>query len=78
MRIMNKLLEALLDRAEDWPEEAQAEAVRSLLDIERRKVPLYRLGPEERAAIEEASAQIERGEFASEVEIKALLDRFRA
>lgn len=78
MRAMNKLLETLIDRAGDWPEEAQAEAARSLLDIERRRVPLYQLTPEERAAVEEGLAQAERGELTDEATVKSLLDRYRA
>jgi hypothetical protein len=60
---MNKIVETLLERVADWPEEAQAELVQSIVDIETKHLGVYKLSAEERAAIREAKAQAERGEF---------------
>ncbi len=75
---MNKLVETLLERVADWPQDAQAEVVKSIVDIETKHFGVYKLSAEERAAIEEALAQVERGEFASDEEVAALFDRFRS
>jgi hypothetical protein len=61
----------LLERAETWPQEAQDELIRSTLPIERKHGGVYRLDDEERADIREALAEIERGEVASDEEVKA-------
>ena len=42
---MNKVVEALLERVADWPEEAQAELVRSIVDIETKHLGVYKLSP---------------------------------
>jgi hypothetical protein len=46
-----------------WPKEAQAELVKSIVDIETKHFGVYKLTPDERAAINEVKAQAERGEF---------------
>jgi len=56
-------MEALLDRVADWPEEAQAELLQSVIDIEIKHFGTYRLSDEERAAVHEGLAQARRGEF---------------
>ncbi len=66
---MTKVLENLLERIGTWPKEAQAEAVRSMLDIEKRHIPHYHLSDEERIEVDEALAEWERGEIASEQEV---------
>jgi predicted transcriptional regulator len=72
---MNKVVETLLERVADWPEEAQAELVRSIVDIETRHFGSYKLDDDERAAIEEAKAQAERGEFIPDEVIAAFFKR---
>jgi predicted transcriptional regulator len=67
----------LLERAETWPREAQDELIRSALEIERKHGGVYELDDEELADIEEGLAEIERGEFASEEEVKATFGRLR-
>jgi hypothetical protein len=52
-----------------WPKEAQAEAVRSMLEIEKRHCPLYRVSDEERRELDEALAEWERGEIADDAEV---------
>jgi predicted transcriptional regulator len=67
----------LLERAETWPPEAQEELVRTALDIERRYVGVYHLDDDERADIRAGLAEIERGEVASDEEVKATFDDLR-
>lgn len=68
-------LEALIERVADWPPEAQDELMRSLMHIEEKHVGLYRLDEEEQFAINEALAQADRGEFASDDEMQELWTR---
>lgn len=72
-----KSLDALLERAATWPEEAQAELVQSMLDIEVKYFGVYRLSDEERAAIREGLEAAKRGEFASDEQIAEVFNRFR-
>jgi hypothetical protein len=72
---MNKVVETLLERVADWPEEAQAELVKLIVDIETRHFGVYKLSAEERAAIREAKAQAERGEFVPDEVVAAFCKR---
>ena len=72
---MNKKLESLLELVSTWPEEAQAELMKSIAEIESRRSGIYRLSDDERAAIEEALAGIDRGEIATDEEMAALFKR---
>jgi predicted transcriptional regulator len=64
------MLAFLLERVEAWPEEAQQELFRAVDEIARRHEPLYELNEEERADILEALAEVERGEIATEEEVR--------
>jgi hypothetical protein len=72
---MNKVVETLLERVANWPEEAQAELVKSIVDIETRHFGVYKLNDEERAAIKEALEEAERGEFVSDEVVAAFFKR---
>jgi predicted transcriptional regulator len=76
--LMTALVEMLLERIADWPKEAQAEVIKSIVDIETKYFGVYKLSAEERAAIDEAQAQAARGEFASDEEVEALFNRYRS
>ena len=67
----------LLERVETWSQEAQEELIRSAVAIERKHGGVYRLDDEERADILEGLAEIERGEVASDEEVKAVFDSLR-
>lgn len=67
----------LLERAEAWPQEAQDELIRSALAIERRRGGIYRLDDEERADIREGLMEIERGEVATDEDVRATFDDLR-
>jgi len=70
-------LNTLLERAESWPEEAQAELAQFVIETEVKHFGVYRLSDEEREALRVGQEQARRGEFASDEDIKALFDRYR-
>jgi predicted transcriptional regulator len=73
---MTRQLQDAIARAEQLPEADQAdlaEVVRAF--IAARKAEPVPLTADEEAAIEEGLAQAERGEFASDEEVNALLNR---
>lgn len=74
---MNKALAEIIERISDWPEEAQEEAARALSEIEAGDANVYELSPEEEADIDEALAEVERGEFATDEEVRAVFNRHR-
>lgn len=67
----------LLERAEAWPQEAQEELVRSSVAIERKHAGIYRLSDAERADVREGLAEIERGEVASDKDVRKTFDDLR-
>jgi hypothetical protein len=73
-----KTLEALMERAASWPEEAQAELVRFMIDTEARHFGAFNLDDEDRKRIEQSLASAKRGEFATDEEVAALFRRYRA
>jgi hypothetical protein len=75
---MIKTLQDVLRRVEAWPRERQEEAARVLLELEAGEEPVYQFTDEEAADIDEALREIERGEVASEEEVKAVFNRYRA
>jgi len=74
---MTKLMEKALDAVRAWPADRQDEAAMLLLALDRLGSGPYRPSPEELAAIEEALAQIERGERAGPADVEAAFARFR-
>ena len=77
MASMTKTLKEVMRRAETWPKERQEEAARLLLEMEARDATIYQLSDEEAADIDEALKEVERGEVASEEEVKAVFNRLR-
>jgi predicted transcriptional regulator len=65
----------VLERVRTWPEEQQAYAAEVLLAIEAQQGELLRVSDEEWAAIQEGSAEAERGEFVSDEEMAAFWKR---
>jgi predicted transcriptional regulator len=72
-----KTLEALMERAASWPDEAQAELVRFMIDTEAKHFGIYRLSDEERDAIRKGLDDVKHGRFASDEEMAELFGRFR-
>lgn len=73
---MTELMEKALAAVGRWPASRQDEAAEMLLALDRLGTT-YTASPEELAAIDEALAQAERGEFASDAEVEAAFQRFR-
>jgi predicted transcriptional regulator len=72
MQPMTKLLQQAFETVSVLPEETQDELARVLLQLAGVDQPLVELTPEEDAALEESIAQSERGEFATDEEIRAI------
>jgi predicted transcriptional regulator len=71
MNAKSLIIDALIKCVTSWPEQAQEEALESLLSIEARYVGGYRMSSEERSAVLEGLAQADRGEFVSDEEMAA-------
>ena len=67
-------IDAIFERAREWPLDRQEEAAEMLLILEDRAKGIYHLSDEEGADIDEALAEVERGEVASDEEVAALFD----
>ena len=76
-RMTKEQLAVLLERVETWPEEAQAELLRTAQEIARRHEPTYELSDEELADIREGLAELERGEIATEEEVRETFRQLR-
>jgi hypothetical protein len=74
---MNKIVEGILDRIADWPEEAQAELMQAVADIEVKHLGVYRLSDVERTAVRVGFAQSERGEFIADEVVAAYFSKHR-
>lgn len=70
---MTKLLEHAVDSVRTLPPEVQDELARLLLQVAGEEQPVILLTPEERADLAEADAEIARGEFATDEQIRAIL-----
>lgn len=70
-------IDAVFERVKTWPEERKAYAAFVLLDLEQEEKDEYELTEDDIAALDEAEAEIERGEVASDEEVRAVFDRFR-
>jgi len=76
---MTKLLDQAIAKVRELPEEEQERAAESLMVFaELAKQGVYKLSPEERAALEESKGQLRRGEAATDEEVEAAYARFRA
>jgi len=72
-------LKDLLERVQTWPEEAQDELVAVAKQIESElQAQDYLATREELQVIDAAMASIDRGEAATDAEIKAAFAKFRA
>jgi hypothetical protein len=70
---MEKALEAL----RGWPAEQQDDAAELLLALDRLGAGPYRASQAELTAVDEALAQLGRGERAADAEVEAAFARFR-
>jgi hypothetical protein len=74
---MSKKLEALLERARLWPEAAQDELVQLGDQIEHELKGDYHATQDELRVIDSALAAVDRGEIATEDEVRAAFAKFR-
>ena len=75
---MSALLDQAIARVRELPEDEQELAAQALLTFAQlAKRGVYKMSPEERAAIAEARAQVRRGELATDAEVEAAYARFR-
>jgi hypothetical protein len=74
---MTGLMEKALAAVSRWPAPRQDEAAELLLALDRLGDSSYHASDDELAAIDEALAQVERGEFASDAEVEAAFEHFR-
>jgi hypothetical protein len=70
---MTKLLEHAVDSVRALPAEVQDELARLLLQVAGEEQPVIRLTSEERADLAEADAEIARGEFATDEQMRSIL-----
>ena len=73
----NDQIDAIFDRAREWPERYREDAARFLLAIDRDRAGVYELSEEEARDIDAALAEVERGEVASDEEVQAFFAQFR-
>ena len=71
------ILEGLIERAAAWPAEAQAELLRSALDIELRYLGSYPMSEEDRAALALSAEDVRQGRYATDEAVAALFARCR-
>ena len=71
-------LKNVLARAQAWSEQDQEELAQVALEIEARRHGLYHATPEELRAIDEALAEVERGEIATDEEVEAVFAKYRS
>lgn len=68
---------ALMERAADWPVEAQAELVDAMLRIEAKYGGVYQVDDDERAALERSAEDVLLGRLASDDQVAELFTRIR-
>jgi hypothetical protein len=75
MSHISKRLQDAFEAAKAWPADRQEAAADVLEHMNRLVTAPYKLSDEERADLEEALAEAQRGEFASDAEVAAMFAR---
>jgi hypothetical protein len=73
---MTKLLDMAIEAAKDLPAELQDEVAGILLSFMDRDQEVYQLTPEEEADLNEGLREAERGEFASDEDVRAMWAKY--
>ena len=68
---MTRLLEQAIEAVSSLPDDAQDDLARVLLQLAGVEQPLYELTPQEEADIDASLGEAERGEFATDEEVRA-------
>lgn len=74
---MNKSAKQVLERVASWPAEAIEKLEQAARQIEAWRSGEYQATEDELRAIDEALAELDRGEVASEAQVKAAYAEFR-
>lgn len=74
---MTDLMEKALATVRGWPAEQQDEAAEILLALDRLGAGSYRASDADLRAVDEAMAQLQRGELAIDAEVAAAFARLR-
>ena len=74
---MDKRLEMVLDRVSTWPEEAQAELLEHIIEIETKHFGVHQLSEDERAGVQRGLEEMRQGKFATDEEVEAVFKRYR-
>jgi predicted transcriptional regulator len=69
---MTRLLDEAVATVSSLPEQVQDDVARIMLQLAGVEPPPYILTPEEEADLEASIAEVERGEFATDEEIRAI------
>jgi hypothetical protein len=69
---MTKLLEQAIEAARALPPEMQDELARMLLQFAGRDQPVIQLNKEEESSLAASFAQADRGEFATDEQVRAI------
>lgn len=69
---MTRLLEQAVEAVSALPDDAQDDLARILLQLAGIDQPAYELSPEEAADIDASLTEAERGDFASDEEVRAV------
>jgi len=72
---MSPMAKSILERVASWPETDQDELAELAREIEARRTGLYVLDEEEKAAIRQGLAELDRGEWVSEDDMKSFWKR---
>lgn len=73
---MTKLLEEAVLAAQNLPPEMQDDIARIMLNYAGNDEQMIELSPEEEADLIEAQAEMARGEFATEIEVRTILSKY--
>ena len=74
---MIKALELAIEKVKALSPERQAEVAELLDAVATADASVYQLSDEERVLVREGLAELDRGEVASEAEVRAVYDRYR-
>lgn len=74
---MTSHLKEVLERVETWSEQDQEKLAQVILELEAQLLMSDELTPAQLTAIDEGVAAADRGEIASDQQVKALFAKFR-
>jgi hypothetical protein len=73
---MTKLLEQAVEVVRDLPPEVQDDLARILLQLAGKDQPVIQLSAAEEASLAESLAQADRGEFATDEQVRAIWAKY--